>query len=139
MNSVEFCKKPTYSEKSARLKFGVFQQNRPRAVISDIEICTNSMTAILRKADIQKPELWRKKKLLGGTGRPSTPLDSRPSHLRSRPLPIPPMYHLFIRNHLVNLHAIVVVQMAVAPLCLQHYQSFMPLCCNKLSSSAVKI
>jgi hypothetical protein len=26
MNSVEFCKKPTYSEKSARLKFGVFNR-----------------------------------------------------------------------------------------------------------------
>jgi hypothetical protein len=51
----------------------------PRAVINAVEICTNSMTAILRKAVIQKPELWRKKKLLGGTDRPSFPLDSRPA------------------------------------------------------------
>jgi hypothetical protein len=56
MNSVEFCKKPTYSEKLARLKFGVFQQNRPGAVISDIEIRTHPMTAIWLRADIQKPE-----------------------------------------------------------------------------------
>jgi hypothetical protein len=38
MNSVEFCKKPTYSEKSARLKFGVFQQNRP---ITALQITAN--------------------------------------------------------------------------------------------------
>jgi hypothetical protein len=32
MNCIEFSKKPIYSEKSALLKFGVFQQNRPEAV-----------------------------------------------------------------------------------------------------------
>jgi hypothetical protein len=40
----------------------------PGAVISDIEICANPMTATWLRADIQKPELWRKKKLLGGDG-----------------------------------------------------------------------
>ena len=46
MNSVEFCKKPTYSEKSARLKFGVFQQNRPIAVIGATENLRDQMNLL---------------------------------------------------------------------------------------------
>jgi hypothetical protein len=38
MNCIEFSKKPTYSEKSALLKFGVFQQNRPTTAIRFAEI-----------------------------------------------------------------------------------------------------
>jgi hypothetical protein len=34
MNCIEFSKKPTYSEKSALLKFGVFQHNRPTAEVT---------------------------------------------------------------------------------------------------------
>jgi hypothetical protein len=40
---------------------------------------SRGITAYSYRADIQKPELWRKKKLLEGTDRPSTPLDSRPA------------------------------------------------------------
>ena len=52
----------------------------PTPVISDIEICTNSMTAILRKADIQKPELCGNRGVVGGTGRRLTASRIDPPH-----------------------------------------------------------
>jgi hypothetical protein len=54
MNSVEFCKKPTYSEKSARLKFGVFQQNVCHEALKKQEVTESVVT--LAEMEVGPPE-----------------------------------------------------------------------------------
>ena len=46
MNGIEFSKKPANSEKSALLKFGVFQQNRPNPAGHAAEIQVQRIAAM---------------------------------------------------------------------------------------------